>query len=225
VSTQPEAVGVPRCHVMWPRSMWQLALTLPLALASAGRIVAAAPRRLDVDAWAGKRVMFIIAHPDDVEGFAGGLAAELGARDVQVRTYGLEHSSSACQLPCRRSGRLPACLPGGWIALASALVQRLHDCNALVFPRVSLSAAATASLHFGTWLNRALFARRWQMAFLQVTTGNAGGKCYDNTTVPPLPPTAFTECSKEEIALIRRWESLHAAAFLNVSQVRSGCQL
>ncbi len=36
------------------------------------------PLPLDIASMQGKRVLFITAHPDDVEGFAGGLAATLG---------------------------------------------------------------------------------------------------------------------------------------------------
>lgn len=42
---------------------------------------------LDVDSFNGKRVMFITAHPDDIEGFAGGLVATLGLdanRSVEI---------------------------------------------------------------------------------------------------------------------------------------------
>ena len=42
---------------------------------------------LDVDSFNGKRVMFITAHPDDIEGFAGGLVSTLGLdtnRSVEI---------------------------------------------------------------------------------------------------------------------------------------------
>jgi hypothetical protein len=32
---------------------------------------------LNISSWAGKRVLFITAHPDDIEGFSGGLVAAL----------------------------------------------------------------------------------------------------------------------------------------------------
>jgi LmbE family N-acetylglucosaminyl deacetylase len=47
--------------------------------------------------------------------------------------------------------------------------------------------------------------------YLIVTSGNAGGRCYN--------ATAFYDCEKEEIAFTRRTEAKAAAAFLGVSQV------
>lgn len=103
----------------------------------------AAPQKLDVDSFNGKRVMFITAHPDDVEGFAGGLAATLGLQ-----------------------------------------------------------------------ANRSV-----EVAYVIVTTGNAGGLCYDNTTKPPIPASGFYKCEKEELTAIRRRESLTAASYLGVNTV------
>ena len=50
---------------------------------------------LNISAWGGKRVLFIGAHPDDIEGFAGGLAHALHLRgDVNV-TYLVVTSGNA----------------------------------------------------------------------------------------------------------------------------------
>jgi LmbE family N-acetylglucosaminyl deacetylase len=105
-------------------------LLLGLLLASAS---GTAPRPLPVATWGGKRVLVITAHPDDAEGFAGGL----------IRTLQLQ----------------------GDIAVE----------------------------------------------YLIVTSGNAGGRCYN--------ATAFYDCEKEEIAFTRRREAKAAAAFLGVSRV------
>jgi LmbE family N-acetylglucosaminyl deacetylase len=99
----------------------------------------AAVRPLNLTSFENKRVLFITAHPDDSEGFAGGLVAALGVQsNVEV-------------------------------------------------------------------------------SYLIVTSGNAGGKCYEgagNTT-----GTKFYDCEKEELAFLRRRESLNAASFLNVKNV------
>lgn len=42
------------------------------------------PAVLNTSAWAEKRVLFVTAHPDDVEGFAGGLTATLHDQGVNV---------------------------------------------------------------------------------------------------------------------------------------------
>jgi LmbE family N-acetylglucosaminyl deacetylase len=83
-----------------------------------------------------KRVLIITAHPDDAEGFSGGLVA--------------------------------------------ALQQR---------PNVTVS-------------------------YLIITSGNAGGKCYTSENT-----TKFYSCEKEELAFLRRKESLAAAKFLGASNV------
>jgi hypothetical protein len=53
-----------------------------LACATLAAICAAVPaagdvRALNISSWAGKRVLLITAHPDDIEGFSGGLVAAL----------------------------------------------------------------------------------------------------------------------------------------------------
>ena len=39
---------------------------------------------LNLTAWADKRVLFVTAHPDDIEGFAGGLVTSLTAQGTNV---------------------------------------------------------------------------------------------------------------------------------------------
>jgi len=97
------------------------------------------PTALDVAGWAaeGRRVLFVTAHPDDIEGFAGGLAAAL----QQTKTV--------------------------------------------------------------------------NMSYLVVTTGDAGGRCYDDWGPRPGPP-GFRVCEKEELAFTRRREMVTAAALMGV---------
>ena len=104
-------------------------------------------RPLNLTSFQNKRVLFITAHPDDVEGFAGGLVTALKSQN---------HNND-------------------------------DDDNV-------------------------------EVSYLIVTSGNAGGKCYEgngNTTAP----TKFYDCEKEELAYVRRRESLQAAAFLGVKNV------
>ena len=60
-------------------------LTLALAALSATAVLAQGPAvPLNVSAWAGKRVLFITAHPDDIECFSGGLVGQLGAHNIST---------------------------------------------------------------------------------------------------------------------------------------------
>jgi LmbE family N-acetylglucosaminyl deacetylase len=97
------------------------------------------PTPLNVSGWAayGQRVLVVTAHPDDAEGFAGGLLS-------------------------------------------------------------SLHATGTINI-----------------SYLVVTTGNAGGKCYDDWGPRP-GPAGFRDCEKEELAFTRRREMIEAAAFFGV---------
>ena len=56
---------------------------------------ASPPIPLDLSTWANKRVLFITAHPDDVEGFAGGLARSLFLRGDINTTYLIATSGNA----------------------------------------------------------------------------------------------------------------------------------
>eukprot|EP00040_Diaphanoeca_grandis_P020709 m.110098 g.110098 ORF g.110098 m.110098 type:complete len:310 (-) comp28010_c0_seq1:238-1167(-) len=93
-------------------------------------------RPLNISGWTNKRVLFITAHPDDAEGFGGGLVATL-----------------------QRQGNV-------------------------------------------------------EVSYLIITSGNAGGRCYNSSN-----PDEFYDCEKEEIAFLRRQESLRAARFLGVTNV------
>lgn len=99
--------------------------------------IAAPPLRpINLTSFANKRVLIITAHPDDAEGFSGGLISALQQRkDVHV-------------------------------------------------------------------------------SYLIITSGNAGGKCYQQVS-----NSTFYFCEKEEIAYIRRKESIAAGAFLGVENV------
>ena len=94
---------------------------------------------LPLSTFANKRILFITAHPDDVEGFSGGTVAAL----------------QKMQLP------------------------------------------------------------NLEIKYLILTSGNAGGLCYNDTAHYQCNP----ETNKEELALIRRKESLQAAAYLGVNKV------
>ena len=113
--------------------MWKL-VALWLSVAAC----CASPVPLNISAWRGKRLMVIVAHPDDAEGFAGGLLSTL---------------------------------------------QRRPDLNVTV-------------------------------AYLTVTSGNAGGDCYDEHG--EYRPSSY-ECEPEEIALLRRREMKAAAAYLGAA--------
>lgn len=91
---------------------------------------------LNLSEFDNKRVLLITAHPDDVEGFSGGLVAALRKR------------------------------------------------------------------------------KNVQVSYLIVTSGNAGGHCYNTTNI-----SHFYTCEKEEIAFLRRKESLAAGSFLGASNV------
>ena len=98
--------------------------------------LATTPVALNLTDFDHKRVLIITAHPDDVEGFSGGLVSALQLRkDVQV-------------------------------------------------------------------------------SYLIITSGNAGGKCYSDVN-----STDFYACEKEELAYLRRKESLAAAQFLGATNV------
>jgi|EP00505_MAST-04D_sp_SCG-Rhode-Island_P004468 LmbE family N-acetylglucosaminyl deacetylase len=114
-----------------------LLLLIPV-FPSFARPPAGEPVPLPIETFAHKRILFITAHPDDVEGYAGGTVAALQKSGLDV-----------------------------------------------------------------------------EIKYLIVTSGNAGGLCYNDT--------AHYECdsetNKEELALLRRLESLNAAKYLGVSKV------
>ena len=108
--------------------MWSIPLSSPTP-----------PQAIDVAQWRDQRLMVVVAHPDDVEGFAGGTLALLRRAGLNVTT-----------------------------------------------------------------------------AYLTVTSGNAGGDCYDSAGA--YRPAAYA-CEPEELAFLRRREMKAAAAFLNASRV------
>jgi LmbE family N-acetylglucosaminyl deacetylase len=113
----------------------------PLMLMLSAAIVSAAPSPtpLDISSWRDKRLMVIVAHPDDVEGFAGGTLATLRHMNLNVTT-----------------------------------------------------------------------------AYLTITSGNAGGDCYDDRGA--YRPSSYV-CEPEEIALLRRREMKAAGAYLGARHV------
>lgn len=120
--------------------MWLFLATVVVAGAmnhAPMRRLAATP--LNVTQWAvdGNSVLVITAHPDDAEGFAGGLLATL------------------------------------------------QDHGAI------------------------------NVSYLVVTSGNAGGKCYDDWGPRP-GPSGFRACEKEELGFTRRREMVAAAAYFGV---------
>jgi len=66
----------------------------------------------------------------------------------------------------------------------------------------------------GGLIARAVEDHGVEAAYLIVTSGNAGGRCYNTTGA-----RAFYDCEKEELAFVRRRESKTAAAFLGVENV------
>lgn len=68
---------------------------LQLHLLATAFATASPPIPLDLSTWANKRVLFITAHPDDVEGFAGGLARSLFLRGDINTTYLIATSGNA----------------------------------------------------------------------------------------------------------------------------------
>jgi hypothetical protein len=62
--------------------------------------------------------------------------------------------------------------------------------------------------------------------YLIVTTGNAGGSCYDDWGPRPGPP-GFRDCEKEELTFTRRREMVAAAEYVGIprSQVSGDSQV
>lgn len=68
---------------------------------------APSPKLLDFTKWSGKRVLFIAAHPDDIEASAGGLITRMVSSNVNVFLLIVTDGNKGCSSPLCESFSLP----------------------------------------------------------------------------------------------------------------------